>query len=208
MAEHHIEVSRNLRYFDNEKPDQPELLMALHGYTQHPKFFQRKFNVLDDRAYVVAPEGLHRFYIQGHSGRVGASWMTKEDRLIDIADNMNYLDQLYLRLLMRNYERKTLLGFSQGAATAVRFFCHQPSYFDRLVLWAGSFPPDLDLPSNAEALNQTGIDLVIGDDDEFIKEDHIVELSKIFDAHQIKYRLHRFSGGHDIDSSTLSGLFR
>ena len=36
----------------------------------------------------MAPEGLSRFYLEGFSGKVGATWMTREDRLNDID---NYL---------------------------------------------------------------------------------------------------------------------
>ena len=40
---------------------------------------------------IIAPQGLHKFYLEGTSGRVGASWMTKENREDDIKNYLVYL---------------------------------------------------------------------------------------------------------------------
>ncbi len=184
------------------------LIIALHGYGQHPRFFLQKLEVLaGNRSLVVAPEGLHRFYTQGMSGRVGASWMTKEDRLNDIADQYTYFNQL-LEQPHWNVAERILLGFSQGAAAAVRFFCaDEQQRFTRLILWAGSFPPDLPLPENAERLNAVGIDVVIGSADEFMQQNDVDDLVQRFEAANIRYRLHTFEGKHDLHEATLLALF-
>lgn len=204
VNEHHIVSQRTLRYYAAGNPDAGRQLIALHGYSQHPKFFLRKMESLaGEDIQIIAPEGLHRFYVKGHSGRVGASWMTREDRENDITDNHAYLGQL---LSQYSADETLLLGFSQGAATAVRFFCATEQRIDRLILWAGSFPPDLSLPDNREKLNNTGIDLVVGDEDEFIHSEHIIELQSLFDKAWIEYRIHRFRGGHDLDLPLLKKL--
>ena len=41
---------------------------------------------------IVAVQGLHRFYTKG--GDVVASWMTREDRELAIADNVAYVGQV------------------------------------------------------------------------------------------------------------------
>lgn len=214
VEEHHIRVKRTLRYYTAGNPDAGKKLFALHGYSQHPKYFLRKIASLGGQDLeLIAPEGLHRFYIHGHSGRVGASWMTKEDRENDIADNIAYLDQLVDELAARPIpmpreatDERILMGFSQGTATAVRYFCATQHAFDKLILWAGSFPPDLSLPDNRDKLNTVGIDLVVGDEDEFIHSEHILELKSLFDHEGISYRIHRFRGGHDLDLNTLQAL--
>ncbi len=149
-GEHHIKVPRTLRYYTRgEVAESTPLLTVLHGYGQHPGFFIRKVEglVLDGWA-VLAPEGLHRFYLEGSSGRVGASWMTKEDRLNDIDDHVAYLNQLLATAPLSMAKHRVLLGFSQGAATAVRYMCAAEHRFDRLILWAGRFPPDVPLPAH------------------------------------------------------------
>lgn len=214
MHEHHLSIQRTMRFYTAGSADARQQVFALHGYSQHPKFFLRKMESLAGaNRLIVAPEGLHRFYLQGHSGRVGASWMTKEDRLNDISDNIAYLDQLVDRFAAEAVpshsgaaDERILMGFSQGTATAVRYFCATNRHFDKLILWAGSFPPDLPLPENKERLNSIGIDVVIGDNDEFIHEKHIIELTQLFDEAGIHYRLYRFQGGHDLDLKTLKAL--
>ena len=141
-----IKVKKTFRYYTFGNPDKAEhIWFVLHGYGQLAFFFLRKFNVLDpDKHFVVAPEGMHRFYLKGTNGRVGASWMTKEARLDDIEDNHDFLDQLFAKLTQKySFKKRTLLGFSQGGATASRW--HQKNTFkaDNFILWACVFPPDL-----------------------------------------------------------------
>ena len=55
----------------------------------------KKFRDLDDKHLVICPEGLSRFYSKGLAGEVAASWMTKRDRLKEIEDHSNYIQQVY-----------------------------------------------------------------------------------------------------------------
>ena len=83
------------------------------------------------RGSIVAPEALSRFYdgdMQARMHRdakVGASWMTREDRLSEIADYIAYLDAVHESILARLGGARrlpvTVLGFSQGGATAARW---------------------------------------------------------------------------------------
>ena len=86
-----ITVEKTARYItlgNKEKAD--VLIVALHGYGQLSAYFSKNFSKLDQRYFIVIPEGLSRFYLSGTCGRVGASWMSKEERLWDIRDNLNY----------------------------------------------------------------------------------------------------------------------
>lgn len=208
MEEGHIHIQKTVRYFSSgECHPEGQLLIALHGYGQHPQFFLRKFEMLaGPQSCLLAPEGLHRFYTSGTSGRVGASWMTKEDRLNDIADNHAYLTALLATPPFHIPKRRVLLGFSQGAATAVRFFCADHSKFDRLILWAGSFPPDLSLPDNLDRLNEIGMDIAVGDQDEFIRSGDIQHVADLLDSAGVNYRLHPFSGKHELHVPTLKKI--
>src|SRR5213596_1853113 len=129
MQEHHIGVSRTARYFTlgDSSRGVGEVWFACHGYGQVASRFLEKLRVLDDgRRYLVAPEGLSRFYLSESptERRVGASWMTREDRLAEIDDYVRYLDALcqeVLRGLEPRAPQVTALGFSQGAATVSRW---------------------------------------------------------------------------------------
>src|SRR5206468_3354730 len=74
----------------------------------------------------------------------GASWMTREDRLHEIDDYVRYLDAVHAQVASGK-ARVTALGFSQGTATACRWAAFGSARIDRLIVWGGEVPPDLDL---------------------------------------------------------------
>ena len=146
-VEHHITFQKTGRYFvHGDLQNGKHLLIALHGYGHLAEYFIRKFHAIDsDKHVVVCPEGPHRFYLKASSGRVGASWMTKEDRLTDIKDYVNFLDTLLTDLKSKfEFASVTLLGFSQGGATACRWLAYGNHKFDKFILWATVFPPDME----------------------------------------------------------------
>src|SRR5437867_9781706 len=66
LKEHHIGVSRTARYFTlgDSSREVGEVWFVCHGYGQLAARFLEKLRVLDDgRRYLVAPEGLSRFYL-------------------------------------------------------------------------------------------------------------------------------------------------
>jgi predicted esterase len=205
--QHSIILSYKARYFTygTLNSTTKNIWFICHGYGQLAAFFIRKFHALNpDENYVIVPEGLHRFYLNGHSGRVGASWMTKEERLSDIENYVNYLDTVYTQEVKTNYNATIiLLGFSQGAATASRWAAMGKSKIDRLILWAGVFPPDLPFESCLNKINNLNPLLVIGNQDEFISADEMKEKEKWLSEQCINYKLLTFDGKHDIDEEIL-----
>src|SRR5207244_11621240 len=104
MEEHRVTVARSARYFTLGGTEPREVWFACHGYGQLAARFLEKLRVLDDDGRcLVAPEGLSRFYLTESptERRVGATWMTREDRLAEIADYVRYLDAVYDDVLVR-----------------------------------------------------------------------------------------------------------
>ena len=93
IREHQISIKKTAKVYTlGNITTAKHVIVVLHGYGQLAKYFINKFKPLvDDDYYIIAPEGLSKFYLNGHSGRVGASWMTKEDRQIEINDQIEYL---------------------------------------------------------------------------------------------------------------------
>ncbi|MDF2438103.1 MAG: phospholipase [Bacteroidota bacterium] len=206
-----ITITKTARYFLSSEVDQKteEIWFVCHGYGQLASYFIRNFEVLqNDKTVIVAPEGLHRFYWNGFSGRVVASWMTKEAREDDINDYVNYLNSVYHEVISKaGAEVKVnLLGFSQGTATVCRWIAAGNIKANNLVLWAGAFPDDMDLQLNKKLFDKMNTHLVIGDQDEFIKEDQITNYSDHLHKNGIRYNMIRFSGKHVIDPETLAEL--
>ena len=180
-----------------------QVWIVLHGYGQLSAYFVRKFSVLSDHGYfVIAPEAISKFYLHGHSGRVGASWMTKEDRLKDIENYIQYLNALYDSFNFSNNIKITVVGFSQGAATAARWLANGYVQVDRLLLWSGIFPADLDITSTQTTLASCEIYHIYGVNDPYNKGKQAAQKT-IVEQLQFSTKTVRFDGGHDIDTTTL-----
>jgi predicted esterase len=212
--EHHIEIPRTARYFTlGDEEDPTEVWVVLHGYGQLAGRFAERFQPLleSGRRLVVAPEGLSRFYVEGKGGpdsRVGASWMTREDRLAEIDDYLRFLDAVHddvLARLPRGRVRLTALGYSQGAATAARWALRGRARVDRLVLWAGLLPPDVEPGAAADRLNALDLAVIAGESDEWVMAGLPIMEAALEEA-GVRYRLIKFPGGHQLDESTLRSV--
>lgn len=210
MSEEHlitIEKTARVRVLHPEGRPKATVL-ALHGYGQLVEFFIRKFTGLKDAQYkVIAPEGFHRFYQQGHSGRVGASWMTREARLQDISDYEKYLDQV-VKTFAEPDIPLLVFGFSQGVATACRWVSHTSFPVKGLITWAGTFPPDVNWNVNAEKLNRMIFHAFFGDNDEFISLDKAKELILELDSMGVQVDSTTYQGPHDFSSNQLLKAFK
>ncbi len=214
MQEHRVTVARSVRYFTLGGEEPREVWFACHGYGQLAARFLEKLRVLDDgRRCLVAPEGPSRFYLSERATerRVGASWMTREDRLAEIADYVRYLDAVYDDVFARcDRARVTVhaLGFSQGAATVSRWTAMGKARIDRVVLWGGEFPPDLDLTRSdfAQRLRAARLTLVYGRSDEYITPKVLAAVTERLEAHAIPYRGISFDGGHELQDAALKDL--
>ncbi|MBL4716274.1 MAG: dienelactone hydrolase family protein [Bacteroidia bacterium] len=219
FTQHYIEISKTARYFSFGNEKDPEIVwFVFHGYGQLAPAFIEKFHLADqNRNLIIAPEGLHRYYRKGVLGSVGASWMTKEDRLNDIKDYVNFLNQLSAKVLSQleaTPKKMNVLGFSQGAATACRWITDYKTCLssdkvevDNLVLWAGVFPPDLDMEQCINSLNSITIQLVIGDQDEYIDEQRLKEQESYLKKFNLDYELKRYNGNHDIQPKLFIDYF-
>jgi predicted esterase len=187
--------------------------MVLHGYGQLARQLAAStvWPVAPGRAFVF-PEALHRFYNPEFVGQphaaapVGASWMTREARQDDIADNIAYLDTL--RAEFDSNPRLTLLGFSQGSATAARW-CEAQSRRgappERLVIWGGLMPPDSDL-GDESPLRKVRVHFVIGSRDRWITQKRIDAERARLDQARFPYEITMFDGGHRLDDEALAAI--
>ena len=214
--EHHLSVARTARYQQLGHPSAStrQLWLVVHGYGQLAEYFVRHFAFLHaaDPAgtIIVAPEALSRFYLAGASGRVGASWMTRADRLAEIEDQAAYLSLLLERLLAEcpPETQVTVLGFSQGTATASRWLASLAERWrpHQLVLWAGDFPADIAEEAARQLLQDLSITLVSGDQDEYISFEKLHHQAAILRAHGAKVTTATFVGGHTLNSQVLRQL--
>jgi predicted esterase len=208
---HHLKVGRTARYFtQGEIEGASEVWFVLHGYSMLAASFLQWFApVTVPGRLLVAPEGLSRSYFEEKGGRrVGASWMTKEDRDAEIEDYLLYLDRLAdrIRLSVAGEPRVEVHGFSQGSATGCRWIAYGSLRPDRLVVWGSKLPPDLPLDQFGERLTRAGLTICIGSRDKYISPADMDEEIARLAAAGLHPALHRFEGGHRVDAGILRTL--
>lgn len=212
MQEHHLTVPRTARYYTLGEPGPAvrEVWIVCHGYGQLAGRFVRHFEPIADASrLIVAPEGLSRFYLDsGMHERVGATWMTREDRLAEIADYLRYLDALHAALfhqIDRRVVRLVVLGFSQGVATAARWVARGVRA-DRLVAWGGVLPPELDLAGLGDVFARTRLTIVYGTTDDYITPKIAQQEEAKLTAAHIPFDVRTFDGGHELPAAALRAL--
>lgn len=208
MKEIFIKTQKTARVFseNSENKKAEEVVIALHGYAQLPSFFIRKFSeIASSQRAIYAPEGLSKFYWNGMSGRVVASWMTKEDRANEIADQKVYLNKI-LKQIKENHPlaKITVLGFSQGSATASRWLATETTGVSRFIIWAGDIPED---SWSSDLLKSIHIDLVLGNEDEYISQEINAERARNYTKNGFHFTQTNYQGTHKIEVKTLKKLF-
>ncbi len=217
MQELSIEFTYTGRYFKLGEigHETRAVWFVIHGYGQLAQYFLRKFNTLEQHQIcVIAPEGLSHYYLEDAASRsktgntrVGASWMTRENRLRDIENYITYLNTVFAREIGTRKDLDiTLLGFSQGAATVSRWALSDSIYFRRLVLWAGILPPDMDFDKGKQLLQAKTVNVVYGKNDPFLNESRFGEMKSLAEKLGITPNEIVFEGDHEIHEPTLLTL--
>ena len=199
--EHRLVVSRSARCFSQGGEAAAEAWMAVHGYGQLAARFLRSVELLaTPTRLVVAPEGLSRFYLDAGSGKVGASWMTREDRQQEIDDYLAYLEQVRSHLVPP--VPLTVLGFSQGVATAARWAVATSPAPVRLVAWGSLLPEEIP----AARLAAMRVTYVVGEQEAWAPPAAVEAQAAALGNAGVRVEVVRFDGGHEIRAEVLGRL--
>jgi predicted esterase len=195
-----------------------ELWIVLHGYGMTAAEILAQVAVLDDGTRrIVAPEALSRFYTRPIEERVkqpsaeqhvGASWMTREAREADIADNQGYLQAVYERERAARGGAPlplTVLGFSQAAATTSRWLASPDAPVARHLVWGAMLAYDAPLDP-ASPLRRGETIWVVGSRDQFVTPPRLEAERARLATTGFPYRVVQFDGGHRLDDATLHAL--
>jgi predicted esterase len=194
-----------------------EIWYVLHGYGMRAAPFLDGCRAIDDGTrLLVAPEALSRYYegslnaVSHRTAPVGASWMTRDEREHEISDYIAYLDDVHATLIASRLGRAkpaiTVLGFSQGGATAARWVASGRVPAARLVIWGSGLAPELDIAAPDTPLRRAETVFVVGTTDIYITSKIVdQELGRLCAA-GFPFRLVSFDGGHRLDDATLQAL--
>lgn len=201
MKEKQILTEVSSPYFELENDKSDKLIYVLHGYGQLAKFFIQKFKPLQELGFkIVAPEGLHRFYLEGTNGRVGASWMTKENRELDIHNYISMLNNLHTKLKKeKEWKAIHVLGFSQGVATAFRWIADEkikPSHF---LMCSGMIPSDVHLQGENSIFKAIKSTYFSGTNDIYKTEEAVLAFQQKLKESNLDITMVEFDGGHEVN---------
>jgi predicted esterase len=127
-------------------------LVTFHGYAEDAATSLAAAERIPgaDDWLIVAVQALHPFYTKNQ--RVVASWMTRQDRELAIADNVAYV-RTVVGAVVREFPQTPALvcaGFSQGVAMAYRASADLAAV--GVIALAGDVPPDIpERPDGAAA---------------------------------------------------------
>lgn len=212
IAEKNIEVKKQARYYLNgTDPGRAEAVWFLiHGYGQLAGNFIKKFKEIDNgKNLLVAPEALSRFYTDGGFGKIGASWMTREERETEITAYVDYLNSLYEMIYTKRgsgIPKLNLFAFSQGTATACRWLQRGGVKADLLILWGGFLPPDFDLKKWNDSFERLLI--VTGTEDNFFTPANLEKGVKELDSLNVNYGVHIYEGIHEMSIKEVNNFFK
>ncbi len=212
MEEHRVPTTRTARVQSaGNLTTADEVWMVVHGYGQLAADFLLPFTAIaDDTRAVVAPEALNKFYKEASGAArrerrtVGATWMTREDRDAEIADYIAYLDAVAAQF--GRGRPLTVLGFSQGVSTLLRWVTRGAHPVARVIVWAGEIPADVDLTASRDRFPADGVEIVLGSVDEYATWIDLDGMTRRLDEAQIPARVQIFDGGHRLDRVTLLSL--
>jgi predicted esterase len=122
------------------------LLIGFHGYGEDAEANLTMMQHIPGvkQWLCCAMQALHLFYAR--NAKVGASWMTSQDRELRIQENIRYVNAV-VSDLKKSYPMSDVLvyfGFSQGTAMACRAALLGQYPPSGVMLLGGDIPPDLN----------------------------------------------------------------
>ena len=172
------------------------MIVGFHGYGETAESQMERLQAIAsaDEWTRVSVQALHRFY-QRRSNEVIASWMTRQDRDLAIADNLAYVSAV-VEEVAREWPASLIVwaGFSQGVAMAFRAAAASTRPVAGAIAAGGDVPPEID----AAALARIGAALICrGVRDEWYTAAKFGEDQQRLREANVRVQPLEFDGGHD-----------
>ena len=199
MIERNIATPTHGRYLieaPSAGPSAVPMLVGFHGYgeTADTQLARLRGIPSADGWCIVSIQALHRFY-QRRRDEVIASWMTRQDRELAIADNLTYVSAV-IEEVAREWPATHLVfaGFSQGVAMAFRAAAASSRPVSGAIAAGGDVPPEI----GAGALASVRSALVCrGARDEWYTSATFEQDQRRLRDASVRVRSLEFDGGHE-----------
>lgn len=208
----YIQIAKSARYSTYGKlgAKTKYFWFLLHGSKMRCEQMLFKFSSFDPEThFVVAPEGLSRFYLNGFGGEVVSSWMTSRDRLLEIEDMSNYLSLLYQKFTAQLpvKTKKVIFGFSQGGTMMFRWLHQNLIEHDHLLAYSCWLPEDINLKESKSNLYSNLIHYTYGRQDQYLTQERMQALKDIVTSNDLFFQFSPYEGDHRVSRKQLELLY-
>ncbi len=183
--------------------------LVFHGIGFLSRYFLKYFKELNiDENYIIAPQAPSKYYLNNTYKQVGASWLTKENTILESKNLYHYIDSVLENEKVTTDSNLILFGFSQGVSIVTRYLKYKKLKCDLVVLYAGTIPNELikeDFSFFEE--NNTKIKIIIGTEDDYINKERLTdEIEKAKRLFNNKVSLITFNGSHEVKKEIINNL--
>lgn len=178
---------------------------AFHGLGYLSKYFINYFSALDaEENYIIAPQAPSKYYQDRSFKHVGASWLTRENTVLETQNILNYVNAIYEKEITREIPNLIVMGYSQGVSVAARWVAKYKIDCDKLILHSGGIPEELK-PGDFDFLKpETEAIYIYGNRDQYITEARETEEqlkgTKLFKE---RLKIEMFDGIHEVNREML-----
>lgn len=185
--------------------------LVFHGMGHLTRYFSKHFEGLNkEENYIIAPQAPSKYYQDKRFKYVGASWLTKENTVLEKENVLAYIDAVW-QTESKKWEGQPinliLMGYSQGVSIVTRWASSRNINCKHLVLHSGAIPHELT-PSDFEYLSPTTIvTYLYGDKDEYINEARKTEQQlKGTALFGDRLQVEVFDGIHEVNETFINDL--
>lgn len=179
-----------------------------HGMGYLSRYFLKYFEGLDpEENYFIAPQASSKYYVPTQFSYVGASWLTKENTMKEVANVMRYFDEVLKSENLPKDINLIVIGYSQGVSVAMRYVARRKLKCSQLALMSGGIPKEL-APKDFEFLKgKTKVSLIYGTEDQFMDSERMAyEAHRALDLFDNDVEIVPFEGNHMVNVELVNNL--
>lgn len=179
--------------------------IVFHGMGYLSKFFINYFSDLNtEENYIIAPQAPSKYYQDKSFRHVGASWLTRENTVVETKNILNYVDAVIEKEISGSVPNLIVLGYSQGVSIATRWVASRKIQCNKLIVHSGAIPKELQ-PEDFEFLKTSAkVIYLYGDNDQYITEarktEEYLKSKQLFKDH---LTIEVFEGIHEVNEEFL-----
>ena len=197
-------ISNTYSTLNKRTSETKTIWFVCHGMGYLSRYFLKYFKDLNPTDnYIIAPQAQNKYYVGPNFKHVGASWLTKENTLVETENVMCYFDAIFEREQISDTDQLIFLGYSQGVSVAMRYLAKRRLQCSKLILHSGGIPKELT-PKDFEFF-KGDVSLIYGTKDEYLDDERMEqERSKAEALFDTRLEIIPFDGTHEVNVALIN----